>query len=372
MVLPDVDEDDGDAVTSPTTPNFSTNPTATFSGPFGGPFGGSDGAGDAPFSAARQHLNPEGYPAEYNFARRTSVSAESLKPLADSDDNWHPPVYPKTDKQLAWLKTAMQGKFVFDKLDEEQRAQVICAFQEKIIPAKDIKVIIQGDVGDYFYVVEKGSFNVYKNPTGAMQPGPDGLGKHEGTVGEGGYFGEIALMHNALRNATVMSAEANCVLWALDRVTFNRILMETNSARYQMYDKFLKGVPALAPLTAAERKKLIVALKDETFSAGDLIIKQGDPGEKFYILVSGEADAFKVGINQPIMNYKRGDFFGELALLNDTRRAASVVGKTDGKLATLDKNSFQSLLGPLEEILRRTRYDEIKTGVEDIDPLQSA
>jgi len=221
-------------------------------------------------------------------------------------------------------------------------------------------------------VVERGSFNVYKNPTGAMQPGPDGLGKQEGTVGAGGYFGEIALMHNALRNATVMSAEANCVLWALDRVTFNRILMETNSARYQMYDKFLKGVPALAPLTAAERKKLIVALKDETFSAGDLIIKQGDPGEKFYILVSGEADAFKVGINQPIMNYKRGDFFGELALLNDTRRAASVVGKSDGKLAVLDKNSFQSLLGPLEEILRRTKYEEIKTGVEDIDPLQSA
>lgn len=372
VVLPVMEEEDGDAVTSPTTPNFNTSPGATFGGPFEGPFGGSDGASDGSFFGTRHHLNPEGYPAQYNFARRTSVSAESLKPLADSDDNWTPPVYPKTEEQLAWLKEAMQGKFVFDKLDEEQRAQVICAFQEKLIPAKDIKVIIQGDVGDYFYVVQKGSFNVYKNPTGAMQPGPDGLGKHEGTVAEGGYFGEIALMHNALRNATVMSAEANCVLWALDRVTFNRILMETNSARYQMYDKFLKGVPALEHLTAAERKKLIVALKDESFASGDLIIKQGDLGEKFYILVSGEAEAYKDGIAQPVMSYKKGDFFGELALLNDTRRAASVLAKSDGKVATLDKNSFQSLLGPLEEILRRTKYEDVKTGVEDVDPLQSA
>lgn len=67
------------------------------------------------------------------------------------------------------------------------------------------------------------------------------------------------------------------------------------------------------------------------------------------------------------MHYKKGDYFGELALLNDAPRAASVVSKTEVKVATLGKDGFQRLLGPVESIMRRTKYE---TGVEDIDPLQ--
>ena len=128
-----VEEDENDAVTSPTTGSFGAN--GTFRSPFAG-----DGASDGPPSSVRTPPNPDSYPAQYNFGRRTSVSAESLKPVADVNDNWSPPSYPKPPEQLQRLQKAIEGNFLFSHLDDEQTAQILGALQEKPIPAKDIKV----------------------------------------------------------------------------------------------------------------------------------------------------------------------------------------------------------------------------------------
>lgn len=89
--------------------------------------------------------NPESYPAQYNFARRTSVSAESLKPSADSYDNWSPPRHEKTAEQIDRLKKAIGGNFLFSHLDDEQTSQILGALVEKPIPAKGIKVSVWKD-----------------------------------------------------------------------------------------------------------------------------------------------------------------------------------------------------------------------------------
>ncbi|TEA21953.1 cAMP-dependent protein kinase regulatory subunit [Colletotrichum sidae] len=360
-----IEEEENDTVTSPTSPNFGMNAQSMFSGPFGG-----DASDDVLPSALRSPPNPESYPAQYNFSRRTSVSAESLKPSADTYDNWTPPVHDKTNEQLSRLKTAIAGNFLFSHLDDEQSAQILGALIEKPIPAKDIKVISQGDAGDYFYVVEKGSFDVYVNEKGTLQPGPEGMGEKVGTIQAGGSFGELALMYNAPRAATVISAEPGCTLWALDRLTFRRILMESTFSRRRMYEDFLRDVPLLQTLTPYERSKIADALETQKYTPGATIIKEGDPGHSFYLLESGEADAYLGDGKESVKHYSKGDFFGELALLNDAPRAASIVATTDVKVASLGKSAFQRLLGPVEGIMRRTKYDDIKTGVEEMDPLQ--
>lgn len=361
------EEDENDTVTSPTTPHFGTTTSATFRGPFGG-----DATFDPQPSGVRSPPNPEGYPAQYNFGRRTSVSAESLKPVADSYDNWTPPYHPKTPEQLERLKKAISGNFLFSHLDEEQSAQILGALVEKPIPAKGIKVITQGDAGDYFYVVEKGSFDVYVNSAGSLQPGPEGMGQKVGAIEAGGSFGELALMYNAPRAATVISAEPNCTLWALDRITFRRILMESTFARRRMYEGFLEEVPLLQSLTPYERSKIADTLESQKFPAGHTIIREGDPGYDFYLLESGEAVAYRSDNDQPVKHYKKGDYFGELALLNDAPRAASVVSTTEVKVARLGKSAFQRLLGPVESIMRRQKYVGVESGVEDKDPLQKS
>lgn len=192
------------------------------------------------------------------------------------------------------------------------------------------------------------------------------MGEKVATIEPGGSFGELALMYNAPRAATVVSAEPNCTLWALDRVTFRRILMDSSFQRRRMYEKFLGEVPILSTLSSYERSKIADALEARKFPAGSTIIKEGDPGDNFYLLEDGVAEAYKQGVEKPVMTYQKGGYFGELALLNDAPRAASVVAKTDVKVATLGKDGFQRLLGPVESIMRRTKYD---TGVEDLDPL---
>jgi cAMP-dependent protein kinase regulator len=382
-----MEEDENDTITSPTTPNFAFGISG---GQFGSSFGG-DAPGEGPPSSFKA---ADGFPSQYGMGRRTSVSAESLNPTAASNDNWSPPYHPKTEEQLDRLKKSISGNFLFSHLDDEQSAQVLGALVEKAIPAKGIKVcaqghnicscfwsscictesqaltkdeqvITQGDEGDYFYVVEKGSFVVYVNKSGSLQPGPDGLGEEVATIQPGGSFGELALMYNAPRAATVVSAEGGCTLWALDRITFRRILMDSTFQRRRLYESFLEEVPLLASLTKYERSKIADALETSKYPAGTTIIREGDAGEAFYLLESGEAEAYKSGTQGPVKQYMKGDYFGELALLNDAPRAASVVSKTEVKVAKLGKDGFQRLLGPVESIMRRTKYDE----VEEIDPL---
>lgn len=306
-------------------------------------------------------------PTNYNFGRRTSVSAESMVPSATASENWTPPKYPKTPQQEQRLRAAVQNNILFSHLDEEQTAQVLGALNEKPIPTKGIKVIEQGDAGNFFYIVEKGTFDIHVNPSGKIEAGVDGMGKKVASTGPGGSFGELALMYNAPRAATIISTETS-TLWALDRMTFRRILMDSAFEKRRMYEEFLSEVPLLESLNSYERSKIADALQTKKFPSGHTMIKEGDAGDFFYFIESGSAEVYKHGQQGPVRKYSKGDYFGELALLNDQPRAASVVSTSDVTVAIIGKEGFQRLLGSLEQLMRRndpSRREEIRSGTAD-------
>ncbi|KAI6922179.1 hypothetical protein KC327_g12477, partial [Hortaea werneckii] len=90
------------------------------------------------------------------------------------------------------------------------------------------------------------------------------------------------------------------------------------------------------------------------------------------ILESGEAAAHKRGQeDKPLKTYGKGDYFGELALLDDKPRAASVTSTSEVKVATLGKDGFQRLLGPVEGIMRRDDPSKTAGHLEtSADPLR--
>ena len=349
--------------------NSAMNSNTSGGGTFGN-FGFTPASGTRssppPAVSAGAMEQPQSFPNNYNMNRRTSVSAESLAPASADDTNWKAPSYPKTSEQLSRLRDAVSHNFLFSHLDDDQSSQVLGALQERKVPAKDVRVIVQGDAGDYFYIVEQGQFDIYVSKTGTVEAGVDGLGNKVATNGPGTSFGELALMYNAPRAATVVSTESS-VLWQLDRVTFRCILMDSAFQRRRMYESFLEEVPLLSSLTSYERSKIADALETTKYPGGTTIIKEGDVGDKFYILESGEADARKRGVDKPVKSYKKGDYFGELALLEDKPRAASVTSITEVKVATLGKDGFQRLLGPVESIMRR---DDPRKLNESRDPLR--
>ena len=373
------EEDDMDTIASPTNPNFQNPGFGRGPSSAASPFGGSS---FDPSASSFHGGAGEGLPNNYALGRRTSVSAESMNPTASDSDDWKPPSHPKSAEQVDRIRTAVKSNFLFSHLAEEQLQTVLAALFEKPIPAKGIKVISQGDVGDNFYIVERGTFDVHIHPSGSIQAGPEGLGNKVSSIGPGGSFGELALMYNANRAATVISTEGNSLLWALDRMTFRRILMDAAFQKRRMFESFLEEVPLLSTLAPYERAKIADALETQRFQPGSTIIREGDKGESFYILESGNAAVYKnESGNSVLRTYVKGDYFGELALLDDKPRAATVVAVDEVRVATLDAEGFKRLLGPVEGRMREADPSRPHPGghqhntsiamSEGVDPLHS-
>merc|ERR1711972_632781 len=122
--------------------------------------------------------------------------------------------------------------------------------------------------------------------------------------------------------------------------------------RRERYDSFLKSISLISSLGDYERSQLRDALKSEIRLKGDLIVKQDEPGDKFYIVEEGCLYASKN--NARVMDYKAGDYFGELALLKNQPRAASIVVSIDtAKVLSMSRASFNKMLGPLQQILEK-------------------
>lgn len=277
--------------------------------------------------------------------RRGAVSAESA---AEDDGPYERKVYPKSEEARRRLKQAVAHNILFSHLDDAQLDEVTDAFFEVAKGAGEA-VIRQGEEGDNFYILDSGECEIFVQK-GSAPP------VKVFTARAGNSFGELALMYNCPRAATV-KAVGSVVLWGLDRVSFQRILKSTASERRKQYEGFLEQVPLLQSLTGEERAKIADVLEEHVFRDGEHIIRQGEEGHHFYIIAEGGAAVLKsMGPGQPeqeVMAMRAGQFFGELALLRDQPRAASVVARGRCKVVALDRASFTRLLGPCDEILAR-------------------
>ena len=146
-------------------------------------------------------------------------------------------------------------------------------------------------------------------------------------------------------------------MYSLDRLTFNHIVKDAAIKRREKYEDVLRKVTILESLDNVERHKLIDSITEVKFKAGDYIIKQGEPGHKFYFVVEVTAVAKKAANKEEepveVFKYKAGDYFGEIALLKNEPRAASIIADTDVTALYLNRQMFNRLLGPLKDILKR-------------------
>lgn len=290
-------------------------------------------------------------PPVQNFTRRKSVSAERYDPEADDDEGDQKVIHPKTDEQRRRLSESTRDILLFRSLDQEQMQEVIDAmFQKKVVPNEH--VIDQGDDGDNFYVIDRGMFDIYVKI--------DGCDKKVGCYDNKGSFGELALMYNLPRAATIIATSEGS-LWAMDRTTFRRIVLKNAFNKRKMYENLLENVPMLKQLDPYERMNIADALVPKTFEDGDMIIKQGDSADCMYFIESGEVSimmAQKDSNNEvEVARCTKGQYFGELALVTHKPRAASVYAQGYTKCAVLDIRAFERLLGPCMDILKRNIND---------------
>jgi MFS family permease len=99
----------------------------------------------------------------------------------------------------------------------------------------------------------------------------------------------------------------------------------------------IDSVPMLAPLSLAAKEHLATALVPVSAPAGEVVIRAGDPGDRFYIVADGELEVVGDGLHRTA---EKGDHFGEIALLRDVPRTATVRAVTDSQLYALERAAF--------------------------------
>jgi cAMP-dependent protein kinase regulator len=293
-------------------------------------------------------------PPKMNRGQRQSVSAEAYGDW-NKKGEFKAPVYDKDDGTITRIRACLPESFLFSALEEEEMKTVILALKERKLEANS-RIINAGDDGDSMFIIEDGTVDCLKKI--------DGEEKVVKKCSSGDCFGELALLYNCPRAASVQSVDKPCTLWELDRETFNRIVKDAAAKKRTTYTEFLKKIPLLGNMDEYEMMTIADALKIESFEGqGSQIIKQGDIGDKFFMVLEGEVvakKAFTVGSEpRQVMVHKAGDYFGELAIINNEPRAASIFTSTDKvRVLSMDRKTFKRLLGPIEDILRReaSRY----------------
>lgn len=241
---------------------------------------------------------------------------------------------------------------MFSALDDKEFAIVVDAIEEVKGSSGDV-IIKEGDQGDCMYVLESGNLDCTKVFAGNTEP------THLKTYEPGEGFGELALLYNAPRAATI-TAKTDYLIWKLDRDTFNHIVKDAAAKKREKYDNFLANVQILKEMDPYERSKLGDCIKEQKFRKGDKIITEGEEGTTFYLISEGTAIATKNinGSLQKVKDYERGNYFGERALLTLENRAANIEVTSDECIVlSVDRESFIRILGPLQDILKRNMQE---------------
>ena len=208
-----------------------------------------------------------------------------------------------------------------------------------------------GDDGDHFYVIDQGTYEVY---VAKENEEPTKIGEYN----QSGSFGELALMYNQPRSATIR-ATSDGILWVMGRQTFRKLVLKHAFRKRRLYEKFLEDLDILQSLTDYERSNVADALMPVDYHQHDVIIKQGDQGDRMFFIEDGLCDIY---MNEKFhKRLHKGDYFGELALLNHEPRSATVIAASSKvRLASLEVESFERLLGPCMDLMQRNTSKYIK------------
>lgn len=213
------------------------------------------------------------------------------------------------------------------------------------------RIITEGEVGDSFFMLADGVVVVSKKLNGV-----DTVLAH---LHQGAVFGEMALVSNAPRAATV-SAMGDVDLLELSRRDLETHAGELESVT-QALKKFTRGrflanlaatSPLFKPLDRADRRALMAKFRPKVVYADDIIIEQGEAGKGLYLVLRGELKVTQKSAEEskPLATLRGGDVFGEISLLREQPTVAAVTASSIGEVLFLPKEDFHEVLAKHPEI----------------------
>eukprot|EP00930_Biecheleria_cincta_P054398 TRINITY_DN4048_c0_g1_i3.p1 TRINITY_DN4048_c0_g1~~TRINITY_DN4048_c0_g1_i3.p1 ORF type:complete len:752 (+),score=151.31 TRINITY_DN4048_c0_g1_i3:131-2386(+) len=236
-------------------------------------------------------------------------------------------------------------------------------------------LMVQGDIdAEFFYVVKTGSFDVLID------------NQVVGHVKEGQSVGELALLFDAPRAATIKATEA-AELWTVDRQTFKDLLVESNSAKAKHIVPYLNHVALIDVLLQAEKLQLAKAVTEVHYDKGTKLLAQQEEQKTVFVLLTGKVEVTASNgekelewaevDNDGLIKYV--PTFGSIALIGDHHRSSldvEVISDDGATCLTLDRLGFQMVLGHLGDILIQSQagkdYDGSHSAQVDEDVVVTA
>ena len=204
-------------------------------------------------------------------------------------------------------------------------------------------IVTEGEKGKEFYIITSGQVGV------TIKDGREGE-KVLAKLTKGDYFGEIALLFDAPRIATVRAVSKVRVL-ALDAGEFDSVIDGTripeSAAKVVIYRPLLSRISFLRNLPPRELVRLSTRLRLEVHNRGDILVQEGEIGNSFYIIKSGRVKVVVRdvhGKDKIVAELEDGECFGEIALLENIPRIATVqVESEKAEILALDRDEFMQL-----------------------------
>ena len=234
---------------------------------------------------------------------------------------------------------------------DEAELGLVCSRLQPEHHAAGKTIIRQGDSGHRFYIVERGHVEVSVRDDRGVTDVVDHLDR-------GDYFGELALLHDAPRNATCRAAVPTDLL-SLSREDFYDLVRDCFDLREKLdrsitHAQLLRRMPLFSELDAQQIQRIAAQLQQERYEPGAAIIRQGEMGKTFYVIESGRVqvsvsragngDGEPTGPERVVNERGPGEYVGEIALLLKVPRTATVRALTPVQVLALHKDDFDKLV----------------------------
>ena len=250
--------------------------------------------------------------------------------------NFEFPVIPKTSEQKDFLLSSLRAHFLLSEWEDADLLVLIDAMEKLPAPA-GTKVVIQGEVDDYFYVLQSGRMDMF------CERAQNSVGKIE----TGQIFGEMALFYGCKKPTSFIS-DSDSTLWRIEHFLFRQIMAQHAHNQDRNVYHTLKKIELFKSLSEQTLSKIASCMTRVTFEAGTQIVKKGDKGEVFYIIEDGSVRVHDIGagdsksVDQTLTT---GSWFGERALLTGETRAASVTALSPLITLVMGRDTFEESIG---------------------------
>ena len=208
--------------------------------------------------------------------------------------------------------------------------------------APGTRLIEQGSRGTAFYVICAGRVRVVReSPEGARELA---------VLGEGAFFGEMALLSGAPRSASAVAAADDTQVLEISA----HVLADLSGfypqvaralrrfCRRRLLSEVVKTSALFRPFGREDRRALVERFRAREVRRGGVVVREGAPVDGLYVVLSGEVAVSKDG--QRLATLREGELFGEMSLLHKTAATATVTALRQTSLLRLPREDFDSLI----------------------------